>query len=32
MMTTQVIISISDLPVDFVFNVGANPARKTFLL
>jgi hypothetical protein len=31
-MTTKIITNISNLPVDFVFNVGANSARKTSLL
>ena len=31
-MTTQIIISISNLPVDLVFHIGANTTRKTFLL
>jgi len=29
-MTTKIIISISNLPADLVFNIGANPARKLF--
>jgi hypothetical protein len=29
-MTTKIIISISNLPVNLVFHIGANPVRKTF--
>ncbi|MCP4611657.1 MAG: hypothetical protein GY845_23355 [Planctomycetes bacterium] len=31
-MTTKIIRSISNLPVNLVFHIGAQTARKTFLL
>ena len=31
-MTAKIIKSISNLPVDLVFHIGAKAARKTFLL